>query len=217
METLQKLSRRPDPPTNIEGTIQKSIRFYIDTSLEEGVSVNSLKQDLTQLYNKEMLISRDMYCLATTELKKAHCSQSTVSNTMAVATVKKPKQPPSLFSPNTLYHASLCCHAVSTCRDEASVHRFFSEGQQHKLGQVSICQENSSEKLDRYLIARNGDTIYVAFRSEAKLSKWLEKYNTFENGIHSVTVGIIEQLQQFNIEILFLCFQVLKSKLETSL
>lgn len=121
-----------------------------------------------------------MLCWATTECKKAVKIKQGTCTTLVLATTT-PQQPPSLFSPDTLYHASLCSLAISEYRDEESIHRFFGESH-HKLCEVSVCQENSSEKLDRYLIARNGDIIYIAFRSEAKLSQWLKKYNTFQIG-----------------------------------
>ncbi len=131
------------------------------------------------IHNNEVLISRELFEWAIKELRQQSTKQVSASSTSIVAETK-PKVP-TLYGPSALYHASLCCSAVTSVSNEEEAHRFFREAR-HKLDQVSVCEENSSEKLDRYLIARNGGIIYVAFQSEAKLSEWPTKYSTFEEG-----------------------------------
>ena len=182
LTVLKCTSKRVDSSNTdaIDDLFKGSIRHYLETAIDDDVGIDTIRSGLSTIYSKEMLISRKVYEWANSELQQHLARQISISNTSAIVEAK-PTQPPSLFSQSTLYHASLCCCAVAQCRDEENAHRFFRDAR-HTLNQVSFCEENSSENLDRYLIARNGDIIFVAFQSEVKLSTWLEKYNTFDEG-----------------------------------
>ena len=180
LEMFKALTQRADSPSadSINDCVKGSIRHYIDASIEEEASVKTLKLELSMIHNNEVLISRELFEWALKELQQQPSKQVSAPSTSIAET--KPKVP-HLYGPSALYHASLCCYAVTSVSNEEEAHRFFNEAR-HKLDQVSICKENSPEKLDRYLIARNGSIIYVAFQSEAKLSEWPTKYSTFEEG-----------------------------------
>ena len=185
LAVFRAMGQRDDPPSkeHIQDLVKRSLRHYFEVSSADEIPTDTLKTELSDIYHREMLLSRDMIEWANNELKQysAKAVPPSTSKATAVAEIL-PKQSPSIYSPNTLYHASLCCSALVACRDEADAHRFFA-GARHRLSQVSFCAEDPSENLDQYLIARNGDVIYVAFRSEAHLSEWLKKYNTFDEGI----------------------------------
>lgn len=86
-----------------------------------------------------------------------------------------------LFNKDILYHASLCCQAVSSY-DSSSYDRFFST-KPHGLKEISMSICRSS--VDRYIIAKQDkDIIYMAFQSEPNLSKWIDIYRSVTEGKH---------------------------------
>lgn len=166
--------------------VKGSIQHYIDSSVEEKACIDTLKSELAKLHNKDVLISRNVFEWAMKEVQQQSTNKQDVSPTRSMAIAEpKPKELPSLYDSNTLYHASLCSCAVTLSRNEVEAHRYIGGIMaNHKLTQVSVCAANSTEKLDRYLIARNGNIIYAAFQSEATLSEWSKNYNTFEEGVY---------------------------------
>lgn len=94
-----------------------------------------------------------------------------------------------LMTKDTLYHAGLCCQAVST-HTAANFKRFFN-GVGHKLDEVSMSRSQDKENVDRYIIAKQDDIVYMAFQSEPTLSKWIEgPYGSFANGIALIIVEL---------------------------
>ena len=186
LSMLKSMSQRTDSTPSedaVESFTKGSMRHYLEASFEDEVPLDTLKSELSSVYSKQMLITRSIYEWAVRELKQHPAKQISPSRqTQNTVAEVKTKQPPSLFGPGTLYHASLCCCAVTKYRDEAQAHLYFGDVR-HKLSQVSICKENPTENLNRYLIARNGDVIYVAFQSEMKLLEWPKKYSSFEEGM----------------------------------
>ena len=91
----------------------------------------------------------------------------------------RPMEIPSL-SPFLLYHALLCSKAVSTCSSTKAVHDFFTQVG-HKLEEASLSPKGKN--VNQYMMAKNGDTFYLAFQSEVSITRWLSIHNTFEEGI----------------------------------
>ena len=105
------------------------------------------------------------------------------SDLVPIAPVSMPEEKvePPLFSKGTLYHASLCCHAVSVCT--AGNFESFLNSKSHVLEEASISISQYKENVDRYIIAKSGSTIYVAFQSEPTLSHWMDSpYTSFSEG-----------------------------------
>lgn len=87
-----------------------------------------------------------------------------------------------LMTKDTLYHAGVCCQAVSTCT--AATFKKFFVGVAHGLDEVSMSISQDKANVDRYIIAKQGDIVYMAFQSEPTLSKWIRgPYGSFENGM----------------------------------
>jgi len=94
---------------------------------------------------------------------------------------------PPLFCKETLYHASLCCYTVCTC-DANTYKDFFNKDlPNHNLEEVSRSLSRDREQVDRYLIARQGKTYYVAFQSEPLLVQWLN-FTSFQEGILTISM-----------------------------
>ena len=53
----------------------------------------------------------------------------------------------------------------------------------HLLQEVSMSISSEKKNVDRYIIAKQGNVIYVAFESEPILSWWMDSaYTSFEDG-----------------------------------
>ena len=86
-----------------------------------------------------------------------------------------------LMNKDILYHAGICCQAVST-HTAANFKKFFN-GVGHALDEVSMSISQDKANVDRYIIAKQGDIVYMAFQSEPTLSKWIDgPYGSFDNG-----------------------------------
>lgn len=155
------------------------VRQFIETSLRAGASESDVKKVLSELYSSDVLISEDIFEWALSEVNttaQAACLQQTSS-----PSDEKEKLPP-LFCKETLYHASLCCYAVSTC-DANTYQKFFNKDfPNHSLEEASLSRSRDREQVDRYLIARHDKTYFVAFQSEPLIAQW-PKFTSFQEGM----------------------------------
>ena len=155
------------------------VRQFIETSLRAGASKDDVKKVLSEIYSSDVLISGDIFEWALSEVSitaQAACLQQTSS-----PSDEKEKLPP-LFCKETLYHASLCCCAVSTC-DANTYQKFFNKDfPNHSLEEASLSRSQDREQVDRYLIARHDKTYYVAFQSEPLIAQW-PKFTSFQEGV----------------------------------
>ena len=94
------------------------------------------------------------------------------------ASMAREAEPP-VLSPSLLYHALLCSKAVTTCSNTSGVHDFFCQVG-HKLEEASLSTQGND--VNKYMMAKNGDTFYLAFQSEMSITQWLSVHNTFEEG-----------------------------------
>lgn len=86
------------------------------------------------------------------------------------STCEKKSHDQDLFTKDAVYHAGLCCEAVSLCSKATDVKIFFqNKSPMHNLEMISLTQ---NDHVRPYLIAKQSNTIYVAFRSEPLLSNW---------------------------------------------
>ena len=90
--------------------------------------------------------------------------------------------PPSLFSKDTLYHASLCCEAINFSHPGNPLSFFQDKKPQHNLTGVSFSQ--TRDGITPYLIAKQQDIIYVAFRSISSVSEWTQNAQSFNEGFN---------------------------------
>ncbi len=163
------------------GLIQGVVQDFIENSSRSGAGSRSIEAELRELYSRDLLVSSDMYQWALGEVES-----SVPATNVAIGEPDSTEETKSVVSPlfckDTLYHASLCCYAVSTC-DAATYEGFFNKDYpSHRLEEISLSRSKDREDVDRYLIARQGSTYYVAFQSEPQLSKWPEKFTSFQEG-----------------------------------
>lgn len=175
LSKVRKLNQQPAAETKVT-LMKETVQEFIETSLRAGASESEVKKVLIELYSSDLLLSEDIYEWALSEV-------STTAQAVCLQQTSNPSEKlPPLFCKETLYHASLCCYAVSTC-DANTYQKFFNEDfPKHNLEEVSLSRSRDREQVDRYLIARHDKTYYVAFQSEPLLAQWL-KFTSFQEGM----------------------------------
>ena len=93
---------------------------------------------------------------------------------------------PSLFSREVLYHAGLCCQVVSTCTAATFQASLDKVGSGHLLEEASMSISQDRDNVDRYMIAKQDDKIYITFQSEPFIKTWICEHTSFDEGIVQV-------------------------------
>lgn len=182
---VKELARPEAPQESIHECIKSAVQEYVKTALkpdrgrERAMTIQKQMQSLCY----DLLIPS---CLQNMVLEQVEQISKELMIASAVSIPKHPDQRqsvearPPLFGKNTLYHASVCCHALSTC-DSKNVQAFLrGRVSGHRLEEISISEDQ--EGVDCYLIAKEKSTLYVAFQSEVTLSAWIKKYSSFDEG-----------------------------------
>ena len=187
LEAFQLTGQMQDPPEGLKNVIERTLQNYIVTSLEASVTPEAIKNHLKDLCEKHSLISAGMLKWVLNEHKNLVKKQSPPKvRGMELANVIPEDVSPvetgaPLLSPSILYHASLVCQAVNNCVGTKAVHEFLKE-EAHELCEISLSLP--IDEVDRYLVAKNRNVIYVAFRSKPALKSWLSQHKSFEEGIY---------------------------------
>ena len=227
LEAFKLTSQMPDPPGGLNTVIERTLQNYIETSLEASLAPDTIQEQLNEL---DSLLDSDMLAWALLELNntvKRQAPPDAEGKEIAAPIVQEIVSPVKAGAPplshSILYHASLVCQAVNTCVSTRSVQEFLKQ-KNHELHEASLSQPLHDDDIDRYLIAKNGNTIYVAFRSKASLKSWQKQYKSFEEGkinihdfrfrfdihfdIHCYAVGLKNQTMK--VPIRFFIEQLLK-------
>lgn len=148
---------------------------FIEKSLEAGLPVDKIKSEIHALCYKEMVIPSILLEWVNDEFEERslkHAEMNSHSKENACAMAKPHINEHLLFNKDTLYHAGLCCQAISSCSREHDIKVFFQTGSpMHSLQEISF---STSSNIKPYLIAKQGTKIYIAFQSEKCISKLKE-------------------------------------------
>ena len=174
-------------PESFYQCVQYAIQQAIEKALKAGNEEEAIRNQLWTLCHKDFDVPSNLRDWAMQEVEEI-CKRTAASmnpTLIAQCPVSLPQKEEDLplFSKDTLYHASLCCHAVSVCT--AGNYETFLNSKSHRLEEasMSVSQYKESENVDRYIIAKCGNTIYVAFQSESTLSDWMNSsYSSFIDG-----------------------------------
>ena len=166
---------------NMLGCIRSVISNYIDNAFHSRVPEAIINQHIYSLCHQEMLVPIDLTSWAVQQVDAVY-KMPTAPQVVGLCPdiPSPPKKCPSLFSDEILYHAIICCNAITTCERTTCRQYFESLKIGHLLTEASMTVTANAHQ---YLIARQRDQklIYVAFNSEPKISKWSQKC-TFEEG-----------------------------------
>lgn len=170
--TVQKkvLSKEISDPENVYKIIQDIIKNSIGTALLKSEPIKSIRDQICYLCHTSFDIPPFLHSWAKQEVENAN--QKNVQNEDPAPCCFPTVEDKPLFSKDTLYHASLCCQAVSTCTT-LNFKKFLNE-KGHTLKEVSM--SISKEDVDRYIIAKQGNTVYIAFQSKPIISSWSEDF-----------------------------------------
>ena len=164
--------------------IKESIQQYVETMLEAGETIDFLQNQMSLLCCKHLVVPSSLLEWASRVVEDVNSERSSdLEVAMAAQPCEQTKPPePPLFNKDTVYHASICCHAVST-RNAGNFKHFFDHVVRgHRLEEVSMSVSQDKENVDRYLIAKQQNIVYIAFQSEATISHWMDKYSSFDDG-----------------------------------
>ena len=159
--------------------IKESIQHYIETALEGSVNPAILQDEMYTLCHHDLLVPSHIRSWVAKEFQEI---KMRLSATIPVPESPSRSDPLKLFCKDTLYHASLCCHVASSCTPQN--YKIFLNQQLpgHMLKEVSMSIPQENGNVDRYLIAKRENTVYVAFQSVPTLSLWLKKHASFDDG-----------------------------------
>lgn len=164
---------------------RRLIQQYIKNGLHSGIEAGQIKSDMEKLCRFHFVIPQhwlqwvikdvdDISDKLTQELQK-------VSKPIA----QQKHHVPSLFSKETLYHASICCEAINDVSHSNPLSFFQTKNPHHSLSEVSFSQNRDG--ITPYLIARQNDVLYVAFQGTQEVSKWLKHSSSFNEGNYQPT------------------------------
>ena len=165
--------------------IKDSSHHAIDNALKAGEDVESVREQMWSMCYTHFKVPSDLCKWTLDEVDVVYKALLPPESPDPVELVapSPSKVQPSLFSKNTLYHAGLCSQAVSTCNAGTFMKFFDNQVTNHLLKEVSMSISSEKKNVDRYIIAKQGNVIYVAFESEPTLSRWMEGvYTSFEDG-----------------------------------
>lgn len=159
--------------------VKAIIEEFIRKSMQSKVSKEDMKKGLAKIYGTELLLSKEVYEWALEEVTSIP-EVNIIASPDSPEEDKEDEEP--LFCESTVYHASLCCVAVST-RDASNFNNFFNRDYpNHEFEEASLSISRDRKDVDRYLIARKGKIYFVAFESEPSFSQWPELFESFEQG-----------------------------------
>ena len=176
------------------GAQDTAINNFISRSVECGNSLDDIKQQLKKVNLEKLLISKEVFTkalqFADEEYAKSKPTKaSEILHVHESDSATKDTQVESLFCKDTVYHASLCCHAVSTY-NAGNYQKFFKNRELvpgHSFNAVSF----SRSKEENFLIAQKGEsTVYFAFQGKLSLSDWARDYTSFNEGTYIGNVYI---------------------------
>ena len=162
--------------------MKKSIRAAIKNSFCKNESLESVRSQIGILCNEHLAIPTNHRQWAMSEVETIYKCLPVISSPMPQPQVSSEPPIPSLFSHDILYHAGLCCHVVSTCTAATFQASLNTLGSGHLLEEASMSISQDKENVDRYMIARQADKIYMSFQSEASIKTWMNDYNSFDEG-----------------------------------
>ncbi len=183
MELNTKLQLVMDTPGREENSdesksvmIKDMIQQFIMKSIQSKANRDEIKSSLTKIYDTDLLLGKEIYEWALE--RTASLLPEVSSNESPDSPEEEKESAKPLFCEDIVYHASLCCYAIST-KDTLSYKKFFDDSKHH-FDELSLSRD--PEDVDRYIIARKGTTFFFVFLSEPSFSKWPKCYNSFEQG-----------------------------------
>ena len=146
---------------------EKAISVYVKSAIEEqSCGKQFVKNKLRDLYQKDFLIHKEeilQYGISEVD-KYGHTKCVEKLSPLAEQSIKS--QP--IFCKENVFHACLCCEAVSKYNHQNVKGFFKDEHRKHRLEEVSMSLSN------HYLIAKSQNTFIIAFNGEKNFTSWFD-------------------------------------------
>ena len=176
-EILLHLKRLKDIPEKMV-VVKEAVSEFVSSSFQSGHSMKQVSDQMEKFYKEELLISKETFAEAQQMIKEEH-ARSGVEKTLTSA---NPCALVPLYSKDTIYHASICSHAVYS--SNAGNYQQFFKNRDIVPGHNFTAVSMSRSKQDCFLIAQMGEsTYYIAFKGLLLLSEWEKEYNSFNEGM----------------------------------
>ena len=162
---------------SVEGIQRAFITRCLTELQQSGTSEEDVKEKLCELRQKKYLITESVYQWSLKRMKEVFTGDEDLPlNSAELISPDDSQHTEPLFSKDTIYHASICCQAL-TCCTAGDYQKFFKDTQKvpgHSFQAVSISRPTpDSKQHERYLIAKQGELkYYIAFESQPVLSQW---------------------------------------------
>ena len=182
----RQLSKGIGNTSDIDKLIKSLTTLTIENALKNGESLESVRNQMHTLSYTTFSIPPRLGAWAMQEVEDVYKKFSSTSSSGAQGSSEDPISPVSLpvtshQHEKLLYHSSLCCLAVNRCTT-ATFDEFLND-HGHNLTEAKLSISQDKVNVDRYMIAEQGSTVYVAFQSEPDLSHWLASpYSSFDEG-----------------------------------
>ena len=167
---------------------EKAISAYVKSAIEvQNCGKSFVIKKLIELYKKDFLIHKqeilDYGILEVEKYGKVECIEK--SPTLPERSIKSQL----IFCKENVFHACLCCEAVSKCNHQNVKEFFKDEHRKHRLEEVSMSLSN------HYLIAKSQSTFIIAFNGEQSFTSWFDACEKqqcgykLEKGMYTVCVS----------------------------
>ena len=162
------------------------VNKFLSQSQQSGAMLKDVQIILRELHQRKYLISESVLHWAIQKANELFSAQDDLIHA-SVPDMPSPQSPAEvtepLFCKDTVYHAGLCCEAVTTCT-AGDYQKFFKNVPGHSFNAVSFSRPRQDGSLSgHYLIATQGESkYYVAFQSEPNLTEWPKKCTSFTQG-----------------------------------
>ena len=141
-------------------------------------------EQLQNFHSEELLISKEVFLKAQQLATEEYANINPSASTMLIDAPESPAEGmvvEPLFCKDTIYHASVCCQAVSTY--SAGDYQKYFKNRELVPGHTFKAVSFSRSKNENFLIALKGEsTYYFAFKGRLSLSDWAEDYKSFNEG-----------------------------------
>ena len=145
---------------------ERAIAIYVKAAIEEqNCSKEFVRKKLKDLFERDFLIHKEEILQhGLSEVEKYGHVTCVEKSTLPEQCIKS--QP--IFCKENIYHACLCCEAVSKYGHENIREFFENELKPHKIEEVSMSLSN------HYLIAKSQNTFIIAFTGEKSFASWFK-------------------------------------------
>ena len=180
---LSHIKQWEEEPTKMAAQ-QGAVANFISRSIASGQSLETIMEQLQALHSQEFQISKEIFekaqqLAAEKYAKTKDRPKTTPTDASALGNTSVVVEP--LFCKDTIYHASLCSQAVSTCT-AGDYQKFFKTKElvpSHAFKAVSF----SRSRNESFLIAQSDESVfYFAFKGRLSLSDWDKDYKSFNEG-----------------------------------